>query len=148
MMRTCPWPMTDLVPHAEPMALLDEVVAWDDAGLTSVVTVRPGTRFLEGAIGVPAHIGLEWMAQACAAFAGIAAVSAGRKARLGFLLGSRAFTADRSWFALGETFTVSVRQVFQEDGMAVFDCRIESGSAECASTRLTVFQPGDSGTIS
>lgn len=140
-MIACPYPIADLLPHAAPMVLLDRVTAWDDDGLTASVTIGSGTRFASADRGVAAHIGVEWMAQACGAFAGLRAKIAGQPVRLGFLLGTRDFTADRAWFATGETLTISVRQVFQEDRMAVFDCRIDAVEMTCAMARLTVFQP-------
>ena len=142
-MTACPWSMKELVPHAPPMVLLGEVTAWDDLGLTAVVTIKPETRFFRPGCGVPAHVGLEWMAQACGAFAGLNAKMAGQPVRIGFLLGTRDFTADRAWFAVDETLSVAVTQVFQESGMAVFHCRIAAGEAECARARITVYQPAD-----
>jgi predicted hotdog family 3-hydroxylacyl-ACP dehydratase len=143
-MTACPYPIADLLPHAEPMVLLDRVTAWDDEGLTASVTVRPDTRFATPNRGVAAHIGVEWMAQACGAFAGLRAKATGLPVLVGFLLGTRDFTADRAWFETGETLAVSVRQVFDEAGMAVFDCHIDSKELTCARARLTVFQPSGS----
>lgn len=142
-MTACPYPIADLLPHAPPMVLLDRVTAWDDDGLTASVTVGPGTRFASPDRGVAAHIGVEWMAQACGAFAGLQAKIVGQPVRLGFLLGTRDFTVDRAWFATGETLAVSVRRVFLEDRMAVFDCQIDADETTCARARLTVFQPDD-----
>jgi predicted hotdog family 3-hydroxylacyl-ACP dehydratase len=142
-MTACPYPIADLLPHAAPMVLLDCVTACDDDGLTASVTITPGTRFASPDRGVAAHIGVEWMAQACGAFAGLQAKSTGQPVRLGFLLGTRDFTADRAWFATGETLAVSVRRVYLDDGMAVFDCQIDAGETTCARARLTVYQPGD-----
>lgn len=137
------WPVADLLPHEHPMVLLDEVVAWDDESLTAAVEVSPATRFADPNKGVPAHVGLEWMAQTCGAFAGVKAKETGNKVRLGFLLGTRDFTAQRPWFGLGERLLVSVKQVFHEDGMAVFDCRIDADGEPRARARLSVFQPND-----
>ena len=144
-MRSGDFPdMVDLLPHAAPMVLLDSIVALDDTGLTASVTVRPDTRFACPGEGVPAHIGVEWMAQACGAFAGARAKASGSPIRLGYLLGTRDFQADRAWFAMVEVFLVSASQIFHEDGMAVFDCRIDCGPVNCARARLTVFQPSGS----
>jgi len=143
-MTACPYPIADLLPHAEPMVLLDRVTAWDNEGLTASVTIRLDTRFATPGRGVAAHIAVEWMAQACGAFAGLRAQATGLPVRLGFLLGTRDFTADRAWFATGETLAVSVRQVFHETSMAVFDCHINCKETICARARLTVFQPSGS----
>jgi predicted hotdog family 3-hydroxylacyl-ACP dehydratase len=140
-MTACPYPIADLLPHAAPMVLLDHVTAWDNDSLTASVTITPTTRFSTPGKGVAAHIGIEWMAQACGAFAGLQAKTTGHPVQLGFLLGTRDFTAERPWFTTGETLSVSVHRVFLESGMAVFDCRILTNETTCASARLTVFQP-------
>jgi len=134
-------PIADLLPHAAPMILLDHVTAWTNDSLTAFVTITSATRFAMPDKGVPAHIGIEWMAQACGAFAGMQAKTSGDPIQLGFLLGTRDFTAVRPWFATGETLTVSARRVFYESGMAVFDCQITTNETICARARLTVFQP-------
>jgi predicted hotdog family 3-hydroxylacyl-ACP dehydratase len=142
-MNSCPYAIADLLPHAAPMVLLDRVTAWDDLGVTASLTIGPETRFVEPGLGVPAHVGIEWMAQACGAFAGLRGNAAGEPVRMGFLLSTRDFTAEVSWFALGQTLAISARQVFHEDGMAVFDCQIDAGAGAVARARLTVFQPAD-----
>ena len=143
MMPPCPYPIADLLPHAAPMVLLDAVAAWDATGITATVTIRDDTRFLQLSQGVPAHIGLEWMAQTCGAFAGLDAMTKGEKVRPGFLLGTRGFAATRGWFHIGELLHIAARQMFLEAGMAVFDCRIDAGTERCAEARLSVFQPPD-----
>jgi predicted hotdog family 3-hydroxylacyl-ACP dehydratase len=140
-MTACPYPIADLLPHAAPMILLDQVTAWDDDSLTASVTITESTRFATPNRGVAAHIGIEWMAQACGTFAGMQARTTGQPIQLGFLLGTRDFTANRPWFTPGETLSVFVHRVFLESGMAVFDCQIVTNETTCATARLTVFQP-------
>ena len=143
MMAVCRFAMADLLPHAAPMVLLDRVIAWDDQGATASLTIGPETRVVEPGLGGPAHIGIEWMAQACGAFAGMQGKAEGEPVRMGYLLSTRDFTADVSWFTLGQTLAISARQVFLEDGMAVFDCQIDAGAGAVARARLTLFQPAD-----
>lgn len=137
------WAVADLLPQAPPMVLLDAVAAHDADGLCAVVRVRPETRFFRPGLGVPAHVGLEWMAQACGAFAGLRARAAGETVKLGFLLGTRRFTATTPWFVAGECLTVRVTRVYEDDGMGAFDCRIEAEGVTRASARLTLYQPDD-----
>src|SRR5258707_6077248 len=117
-------PTAGLLPHRPPMILLDEVVSWDGTTLAAALTIRPDTLFLE-AEGVPAHIGIEYMAQTCGAFAGAQAVDAGREVRIGFLLGTRRYVAHRPWYRLGERLTVTASLVYADDSMANFEVRIE-----------------------
>lgn len=137
----------DLLPHAPPMVLLDEVLDWNETAVAACLTVRAETPFLEPGRGVPAHIGIEWMAQTCGLFAGLEAKATGEPVRLGYLLGTRRYRAVRSWFAEGERPVTSARLVFREAGMAVFDCRIAVGGVGVASAQLTLYQPGDGETV-
>jgi predicted hotdog family 3-hydroxylacyl-ACP dehydratase len=136
-------PPADLLPHAAPMVLLDEVLAWGDETVRASVRVAPDQPFFIPGQGIPAHVGIEWMAQACGLYAGMEALTCGEPVRLGFLLGSRHYHAIRSWFAEGEVLVVSARMIYREDGLAAFDCVIETAEEQLASARLTVYQPDD-----
>lgn len=140
-------PIAPFLPHAHPMILLDRLLSWDDDSVTAEVTVHRTSRFVDEIHGVPAHIGLEWMAQACAAYSGLQAHADNRPISVGFLLGTRDFVADMAWFAIGETAIVVARKVFREDGMAVFDCAIQVDGIQRARARLSVFQPEDSNRV-
>ncbi|PKU24602.1 hypothetical protein [Telmatospirillum siberiense] len=131
----------DLLPHRPPMVLLDEVLDYGEAMAKASLTIHAGTAFFEPDLGVPAHVGIEWMAQTCGIFAGLEARAADRPIRLGFLLGTRRYQSMRSWFALGERPVISVDLAFREEGMAVFDCRIAVADAPVATARLTLYQP-------
>jgi predicted hotdog family 3-hydroxylacyl-ACP dehydratase len=133
----------DLLPHAPPMVLLDRVVDWTETTVTAALTIRPETPFFEPRRGVPSHVGIEWMAQACGLFAGLEAKSTGQPVRLGFLLGTRRYRAERFWFIEGEQPVISARLSFRERGMAVFDCHIAVVGVDAASAQLTLFQPED-----
>ncbi len=133
-------PIERLLPHRPPMILLDDVVAWNGTAISTSVTIRPETLFRE-AEGVPAHIGIEYMAQTCGSFAGAQAIEAGRPVRIGFLLGTRRYTAHRPWFRLGDRLTVTASLVYADEAMANFDVRIEVSGVLAAAAQLTVFQP-------
>jgi predicted hotdog family 3-hydroxylacyl-ACP dehydratase len=130
-----------VVPHDHPMILLDEVVACDDERLVAALTIRESSLFLEQE-GVPAHIGLEYMAQACGAYAGTHALRAGEAVRIGFLLGTRRYTAHVPWFRRGERLAVSAAMVYRDEEMGVFACRIEIDGLLAAEAQLSVYQPG------
>jgi predicted hotdog family 3-hydroxylacyl-ACP dehydratase len=139
-MAEVPPPIASLLPHRPPMILLDEVVRWDGATMVTALSIQPETLFREDE-GVPAHVGIEYMAQTCGAFAGAQAINAGRPVRIGFLLGTRRYTAHRPWFCLCERLTVTALLVYADDSMANFDVRIEVSGALAATAQLTVFQP-------
>ncbi len=147
-MAPCPWSPAELLPHAPPMVLLDTVLEWNDDGVTVGLTVRADDRFFQSGRGIPAHLGIEWMAQACGVFSGLKARSEGRPISLGLLLGTRDFRAARSWWRDREEIRVTARLVYENDGTGVFDCRVFStNGAELAAARLTTYQPGDRDTV-
>ena len=133
-------PIETLLPHRPPMILLDAVVACDEARLSAVVTIRPTSLFIE-AYRVPGHVGIEYMAQACGAFAGAEALRRGEAVRIGFLLGTRRYIMHAPWFQLGECLTVSVSLGYRDESMATFDGRIDVTGTLAAEARLTVYQP-------
>lgn len=140
-----PWPIETLLPHAAPMLLLDEALRYDSDSVATAATMRPDHLFA-GAEGVPAHLGIELMAQTCGVWAGAHARASGEAVRVGFLLGTRRYKATRPWFHFGERLEITARVVFRDQGMGVFDCRILSGDDVLAEAQLSVYQPqGDEG---
>jgi predicted hotdog family 3-hydroxylacyl-ACP dehydratase len=127
------------------MILIDEVVARQTDEIVVSVTIRPKCLFFQADRGMPSHVALEWMAQACAAFAGSEAIDEGRPVKVGFFLGTRDFRADRRWFAAGERLYVRARLAYRDDEMANFNCEV-MGSSETpplAKASLNVYQPHD-----
>jgi predicted hotdog family 3-hydroxylacyl-ACP dehydratase len=141
-MRSCPHSIADLLPHAPPMVLLDEVLGWDQGRSRVALTIRPGTPFYTHA-GVPAHVGLEYMAQACGVYAGIERLNNGQPIRLGYLLGTRNFHVSIDWFHPGQRLVVDATEILRQELMGVFDCRITHDNAEIASAQLNLYQPED-----
>src|SRR5262245_65624253 len=88
------------------MILLDEITSIGEGTLSAMLTIRPGVLFFEAGRGVAAHVAIEWMAQTCGAYVGVAALEAGQPLRLGLLLGPRDFQATVHWFLDGEQRTV------------------------------------------
>ena len=142
-MRDCPYPVAELLPHAPPAVLIDAVLDWDKGRLDARVSIHVGSRFFEAERGVPGYVGIEYMAQACGAYAGLEATSSGQPVRIGFLLGTRRYACNRPWFRAGDELTVGVTEVLREGVMGVFDCRIELHGSEVATARLNVYQPDD-----
>lgn len=135
----------DLIRHRGDALLLDEISLGDDKRLEAGVLVRPGTAYSDHAGHLPAWAGPELMAQAISAFSGLRSLRVhGQPAPIGLLLGVRSYRASVGEFRCGETLRVEVTESSEdEDGMAVFDCRICRAGEVVASGRLTVFQPAD-----
>ncbi len=145
-MRSVSYSVNALLPHAPPMVLLDEVLGWEQGKVATALTIRPESPFFSQEGGVPSYIGLEYMAQTCGVYAGIEAKNQEQPVRLGFLLGTRNFHASIDRFLLGDRLVIEATEVFRQDGMGVFDCRIKNGDEEIASAQLNLYQPDDNHT--
>jgi predicted hotdog family 3-hydroxylacyl-ACP dehydratase len=135
----------ELVPHSGDMVLLDRVFAADADSLTAELTIGPGTMFCDGA-GVGSWVGIEYMAQAIAAYAGRKARQRGEPVKVGFLLGARRYAASVPLFALGTVLRVHAQHAMQGDnGLAAFECRIENAATgeQLANATITVFEPNN-----
>ncbi len=142
-------PLATLVPHAGPMLLLDRLISVDREHLQAEVTIRPERLFC-GAAGVGAWVGIEYMAQAAAAFAGYHAMQSGQPLGPGFLLGTRSYTSGQPCFAPGSVLRILAQPVGPAvNGLAMFQCSISAGDDkgdgedydEIASATISVFQP-------
>jgi predicted hotdog family 3-hydroxylacyl-ACP dehydratase len=132
--------VAELLPHRPPMILLDEILSYDRSSMVAAVTVTEASLFLERE-GVPVHVGLEYMAQACGAYAGAMARDRGETVRVGFLLGTRQYRAHVPWFRRGERLIVSAAVLYEDQQMGAFDCRIEVHGKLAAEAQLNVYQP-------
>jgi predicted hotdog family 3-hydroxylacyl-ACP dehydratase len=138
------WPIEDLLPHAGDMILLDAAIEADEERIVCTRTIRPGGLFNDADGHLPAWCGVELMAQCVAAWAGWQARRELRPIRLGFLLGTRHYRCDVDAFPRGSELVIeAVRSFHDDNGMAMFLCRIEATGVH-AEARLTVFSPPDS----
>ncbi|MFB1010399.1 MAG: hotdog family protein [Thiopseudomonas sp.] len=136
------WPLAELLPHAGDMILLDSVEHWDEDSILARCRVRDSL-FSQPDGSWPAWLGIELMAQAVAAYAGLRAKSSGGQVQLGFLLGTRKYECAVSSFAAGAELEVSARRSLEDDsGMGVFECEIRSAGISLHA-RLNVYRPTD-----
>jgi predicted hotdog family 3-hydroxylacyl-ACP dehydratase len=138
-MKPCPYAVAELLPHRPPLILLDRVVGYDDASLVAEVEITERSLFRDSE-GVPSHVGIEYMAQACAAYVGLLAKTAGGSVKIGFLLGTRDFKAHAPWFRVGQTLAVTVAILFRDEQMGAFACRIEADANLLTKATLNVYQ--------
>lgn len=137
--------VAELVPHSGTMSLLDEVLAYNDDSLTARVSLSQHSLFAEPC-GVPAWIGIEYMAQAVAAYAGSIAKAKGEAITIGFLVGTRKYQCQRAYFPLGSRLIIRVEKELQgENGLGVFNCTIQADNDNepSAIASLNVFQPNN-----
>ncbi len=136
------YPVTELVPHSPPMVLINRIVDTQPEGLTAEIDITEESLFFDNAMqGVPVWVGIEYMAQAIAALAGIRAKMEKQEIKLGFLLGTRKYKSLQQSFQSGRCFQIKVQQLYMdESGLASFDCSISSGDEIYAQARLNVFE--------
>lgn len=140
---TLPWPIEELIPHSGEMVLVDEVLHYTDDTVVTRYTPKAGGLFNRADGSIPAWVGIEYMAQAIAAFAGIEAKKAGRDIRLGFLLGTRHYRSSVTRFLPDQTLEVRAeRSIEDSNGLSVFNCTI-NGPDILVEASINVFQPHD-----
>ncbi len=137
-------PVEKLVPHRRPMILIDVMVEADATRSVCETTIRPDSVFLEPE-GVPAFVGIEFMAQAVAAHGGYLSYLKGEPAKVGFLLGTPHLTMARPFFKLGQTLRMEVVEDWGDDQLMRFSCTIrdKDSGAVLQEAGLNVFQPRD-----
>ncbi|WP_261844163.1 ApeP family dehydratase [Aliamphritea ceti] len=134
--------VAELVPHSGKMSLLDEIVAYGDDWLEAHVNIHSGAMFADES-GVPGWVGMEYLAQAIGAYAGVQERAGGKVPKLGFLLGSRKYECSTDKFLHGQTLLIRVEKELQaENGLSSFNCLLSSENVT-AEARLNVFQPED-----
>jgi predicted hotdog family 3-hydroxylacyl-ACP dehydratase len=132
-----------VVPHRGRMLLVDRLLAHDEDAVAVGAAIRADNLFAD-AQGVPAWIGIEYMAQAIAAWAGCRALARSEPVRIGFLLGARRYDGDPRHFAIGTMLRIEARrELFGDNGMGMFACRILEGDTELARAQVAVFEPPD-----
>jgi len=139
-------PISELVPHKPPMVLLDRVLSYSTDFVCCEVEIRVDSAFVQrdgddnGAGGVPALVGMEYMAQCVAVFAGLSARESGQPARIGLLLGSRDLRFDADLFPVGDRLTVEARKTWGENILGSFACRVLRGAEVLVQGTLNVYQ--------
>jgi len=133
--------VADLVPHRRTMSWLDRIISVDAERVVAEADIGEASLFLRGG-QLDAWIGIEYMAQAIAAWAGHRARSQGRSVTLGFLVGTRRYEVRRQSFRVGECLRIEANcELMADNGLGMFACRILVDGELAASANLSVFEP-------
>lgn len=139
-----PYAVASLLPQSGRMVLIDRVLEAGEGHITVELTVRDDGLFSAPDHSVPAWVGLEFMAQAVAAYSGYQRKQRGQTIDLGFLLGTRHYRCSAGSFRCGEKLTVRAEKIIEAaNDMVVFDCRLEGDNIE-ATSKLNLLMPQDS----
>ena len=139
-------PASEFVLHRESMLLLDQLIDIGPEFILCEWKVLDSNEFIVPGSGVPAYVGVEYMAQCIAVLAGARARVRGLTPPLGFLLGTRHYLAGIQYFNVGETYRVACKELIRDaEGMGSYDCQIMLCDRSVAEGRLTVLekQQGD-----
>lgn len=135
-------PISEFTPHQGTMLLLSRVVEMRPLGFTAEAEIRPGLFLADADGSVGGWVGIEYMAQTIAAWAGWQARRRGEPIKIGLLVGTRKYHSHRSRFLRGEVLLIDVEQIFKADnGIGSFECTIRIAGEPAAEAVLTVFEP-------
>lgn len=125
------------------MVLIDRVLKVENLHVLAEVTITANSLFQDENKNVPAWIGIEYMAQTIAAFAGVIHSQKNEPIKYGFLVGTRTYEAFVDYFTQGKTYLVEATQLFIDSGLASFECRIKEKETEreCCYAKINVFEP-------
>ena len=131
-----------VLPHVGRMMLLDELLSHSDDDVTTAVTIRRDSIMCDGINGVPAWVGMEYMAQTTCAHTGLVDVRAGLQPKISLLLGTRSFKTNVSYFPIGSHLIISAELVMRDDDdLSVFNCRILCNDQEWSRCDIKAIHP-------
>ncbi len=124
-------PIAQLLPHGEPMVLLDQMQAWSPGRATCRFRVRDGARLVEDG-RLETLFTIEHMAQAVAACLGYEAYRGGEGVRVGMIVSCREFEVFCDNAVVGDELEVTARRERGNRSLSHFACEVSrpSGSGE------------------
>ena len=132
-------PIGELVPHGPGMTIIDRLVEYGPKRSVATVAIERTRRFFADT-GVPAWVGIEYMAQTIAAHAGYEARLRGERPTIGFLLGTRAYRSEVAEFSLGAALTITIESLVADAGFGAFQCAIATDRV-VATAVVNTYQP-------
>jgi|TARA_B110000503_G_scaffold44630_1_gene72881 predicted hotdog family 3-hydroxylacyl-ACP dehydratase len=133
--------LNDFVKHSGSMLLIDNFLSYDNQGIVVDVTITEKSLFFKNGY-VPAWIGLEYAAQAVAAWAGLQAKRKKHKTKIGLLISCHRYECTRSNFVLGEKLTITTKEEFRDRKMGSYYCVIkDKNQIEIVTVTINAFLP-------
>ncbi|MEO8062543.1 MAG: hypothetical protein ABI821_07325 [Pseudomonadota bacterium] len=133
----------ELVPHRGAMSLLESIDEYGEDWLRASLTTGPAGTFAD-AHGIPGWVGIEYMAQAAAAFGGIEQAQRGERASIGLLIGSRYYRCMLETIPFGTRLIVEARLALRdEEDFAAYNCTLSAHGQRIAECTLKAYRPRD-----
>ena len=123
----------DLIPHDRTMRFIDAVRP-NEGDIVARGRVRNDNPLLEPK-GLPAHVGIEYMAQAIAGLRGIAEPKSAK--RSGVIVNIKEVNIHKPFFIVGEQIEVLVESLYKDETFEVNLCRAIQGD-EIISAEISV----------
>ncbi len=121
--------IAQLLPHQGRMLLLEELLERHDDSIRTALTIRADSVLSDGVSGVPAWVGMEYMAQTACAYCGVEEARAGRPASVSLLLGSRSYAAHVPVFTIGTRLIINAQLLVRgDDNLVVFRCSLRDAA--------------------
>jgi predicted hotdog family 3-hydroxylacyl-ACP dehydratase len=135
---------TELLPHDGNMRLIDTLEDYGPDWVRCSVVVAGRGLFGDEDGKVPGWLGLEYMAQTAAVYAGIEQLQAGAPVTIGLLIGTRRYECSVPYFRTGSRLDVIATLLMRDgDTLAVFDCTVANGKEVLARAEVKAFRPDD-----
>lgn len=117
----------ELLPHAGPAVLIDQILADSTDQTTAVARIHRDHPYLVPGRGVPVWVGMEMMAQTVAVHGALLGRSQPGRSGRGMLLGTRHYDGRVPWFEEDARLLIHCEHSFGREGggMAACDFRIE-----------------------
>jgi len=124
--------VSSLLTHEGSALLIDKIESCGVSDLSATVLHDRNTLYSDDQGNVPTWVGLEYMAQAISAFAGIKSLQENEPIRIGLLLGVRQYKIFTSQFKKNSPVIIEVEEIFRDEtNFAMFDCEIKSSGDGC-----------------
>ncbi len=138
-MRVSKSEIAAMIPHAEPMCLLDGVVDWDAAKIRCVSrNHRHESNPMRSGGRLPALCGIEYAAQTMAVHGALAG-KVSHKPAAGYLAGLRDVACHEEWLdALDGDLIVDAEQLMGDESRVIYQFTVRVGDKEVLSGRATV----------
>lgn len=134
--------VASLVPHDDPMILIDNLIDVDETTIHCQVFISERSQFFDqGNKTIAAWVGIEYMAQTISAWSGYQSFLKKEPSPIGFLLGTRRYTAESDLFLDGDVLDVYAEKLMESEGMGAFSCSIKCKNNVLATAQLNVFVP-------